>query len=292
MIERFSSRESFHWARNAVYPGAIHGLRGDMPGARQYLEQAVRIFAGFGADVSPEYASLSRVMLAQAVLRNGDPAEAARIAGEAHAPYRDPAAAAAHPLPAIRSRNVLAEALQVQGRHREADALLAESAALGAKVADRQAAPVYEARRLAAQGLAYSGDHAAAERALKALIADNPQRSERFGAPVHHARIALAQVYVDAGRHDAAAEEITAIEGLLAGLAPADAAAAYVETAQVARLRGRLMLRQVRAADALPHLRRAVEILEPRQHPQSPFLAAARAELARALPSSGRPPTR
>ena len=105
--------------------------------------------------------------------------------------------------------------------------------------------------------------------------------------PPYFSRLALVRSYLDQGRLDEAQAEITILRGIIDGVAADEVAFSRPAAAQLASLQGTLSLKGGDATAAAGHFQRAIDILTPRQHPQSPHLASARADLALALAGRG-----
>jgi serine/threonine-protein kinase len=287
VIERHSGKESFVWARNAIYPGVVGGLRGDAARAELYLGHAAQLFAGMGADISPEFASGVRSLHAKAMLDYGSVDRALALAKDAYAPYAKATQPGPFPFPSMRARYGLAEVLQAQGRYKEAQVLLDEAIALAASPGHARTPHGFQARRIAAVNALRMGDARAAQAALEAIIVEDTNPNERFGAWRHFARIDLATVLLESGQVERAAAELGDLDKLMAGLKDDERATSGVPAAQVAALQGHLELRRSNPAAAVGHFSRVLDLLATRQDPRSPFLAKARGDLARAQKMSG-----
>jgi serine/threonine-protein kinase len=287
VIDRFSGRDSFVWARNAIYPGIVRGMAGDVEGATGYLERSAKVFASLKGDIDPEFASFARTLLAQALLEHGRPAQAREHAEAAWAPFRGATGEGGTPAPILRASSTLAQVLQAQGDYGRAGELLARAITLGEAVPGTPPANLFVARRLLALNHAYAGRHDAARSMLASVVAGDTTPGERFGAQRHFARIELAEVLAEGGRLEDAAREAEAVAAMVGRLSPDERVTAGAAMARAARLKGLVSQRRGDAAAAIAGHRQAIAILEPRHDPQSPFLARCRAELALALAVSG-----
>ena len=108
-----------------------------------------------------------------------------------------------------------------------------------------------------------------------------------FASQRNFARLGLASSYLAQGKLAEAEAEIAIMAGILGKIAPDEVAISRPAAAQQESLSGSLKMARGDAAAAANHFRRSIELLLPRQHPQSPYLASARADLALALAKQG-----
>ncbi len=109
----------------------------------------------------------------------------------------------------------------------------------------------------------------------------------RFISNSNFSRLVLARSYLADGKLDDARQEIAALRGHMDSIDPDEIAYTRQAAAQLESLRGELQLKGGEPEAAAGHFRRAIELLLPRQHADSPHLASARADLALALATTG-----
>jgi tetratricopeptide (TPR) repeat protein len=125
------------------------------------------------------------------------------------------------------------------------------------------------------------GKPAAAAAIFERVLKDWPPAKDRLPSEYSHAVLGLAAADLELGRIEAARQTV---EPLLAAVLAMPQPSDYVDLeAQSRRLLGNALLRSGRPADAEAHLRRAVEIRQSLDDPDSPWLAQARINLAACL---------
>ncbi|MBX3717355.1 MAG: protein kinase [Burkholderiales bacterium] len=287
IIERFAGGDSFSWARTAIYAGLLMGRTGESAEAIRVLEQAERNFARFGADIDPEFAGAARAFLSQTLLDHGQLARAREVAETAYAPFAEVKDVATAPASINRGASRLGYVLQAQGDYARSTALFGRARAAAEAVGGAAAPDVLAMRRLIALNEAWQGRRDAAIAELRRVIEADRSPAGRLATQAQLGRLALARVLLDAGRPDEAGIEIDSVAAAMAALPASTQAFQAPFLAQLEGLRGERALQRGEAGEAVARFGAAVERLAPRHHPQSPVLASARADLARALAASG-----
>jgi eukaryotic-like serine/threonine-protein kinase len=287
VVERSAGRDTFRWARSAIYSGYLYGLRGEAARGIPILEQAVKNFDKFGDAIGAEYASAARSFLAQVLADHGRLAEARDIAETSYRPFRDMKQGDQIPQPLVRAALRLASVLQHEGDYARSSQLFRQAVDAGARVAGAGNPDSMAAQRQLALNEVFQGRPEVAVPMLKEIVEQDKSRSQRFGAQRDLAQFALAQAYVEQGDFAQAERELNAASARLAKLEADETAVSRPAAAQVERAWGMLHLKKGDPARAKAHFERALEMQIPRHHADSPILAAARADLALALITQG-----
>jgi tetratricopeptide (TPR) repeat protein len=179
------------------------------------------------------------------------------------------------------SAGVLSAVLTAEGRLVEARALYEKALDVSARYVGvtmhRYARMLDEGADLAIA----EGKPAAAAAIFERVLKDWPPAKDRLPSEYSHAVLGLAAADLELGRIEAARQTV---EPLLAAVLAMPQPSDYVDLeAQSRRLLGNALLRSGRPADAEAHLRRAVEIRQSLDDPDSPWLAQARINLAACL---------
>ncbi len=287
VIEQTSGRDTFRWARTAVVAANLTAAAGDAPRAIELFGQALRVYDRFGSELDPLFVSAANAMFGSALAENGQFADAVRHARASHEPYRQATGNQQFNsvwLAATRYANVL----HATGDYAQAEKLLVQALATARAVGiSRANSDMTSGERLLALTLMARGRHAEAQAMLKEIIEVDGAPAGRFINQRNFSRLALARSYLDQGRLDDAQAEITILRGIIEGVAADEIAFSRPAAAQLASLQGTLSLKRGDANAAAEQYQRAIDILTPRQHPQSPHLANARADLALALAGRG-----
>ncbi len=287
IVEKTSGRETFRWARTAVVTANLTAASGDTPRAMEMYEQVLRIYRKFGAELDPLFMSAANSLSAHNLVEYGLIPEALRRARAGFEPYRE--ASPAHTAGAVWLASTrYANALITIGEYAQAEKLLllALDTARAGKFS-RANSDMTTGERLLALTLMYRGRHAEAQGMLKEIIDVDGAPAGRFINQRNFSRLALARSYLEQGRLDDADAEIRTMTGILGSLAEDDIVFSRPAAAQHAGLQGWLAIARGDASQAEPHFQRAVDLMLPRQHAQSPHLAAARADLAWAVAARG-----
>jgi tetratricopeptide (TPR) repeat protein len=179
------------------------------------------------------------------------------------------------------SAGVLSAVLTAEGRLVEARALYEKALDVSARyigvTSHRYARMLDEGADLAIA----EGKSAAAAAIFERVLKDWPPAKDRLPSEYSQAVLGLAAADLELGRIEAARQTV---EPLLAAVLAMPQPSDYVDLeAQSRRLLGNALLRSGRPADAEAHLRRAVEIRQSLDDPDSPWLAQARINLAACL---------
>ena len=285
IIEQTSGKDTFRWARTAVIAANLTAASGDAPRAIAMFEQVLRVYGKFGNELDPLFTSAVQAMFAQCLLEYGQFGDAQRLAQLAYAPYRGVSNASPGAVWLAASRHALV--LQALGDYTESDNVLADALAAMHAANVSPTSDILGGKRLLALNQMYRGHHAEAQALLNEVIAIDAAPAGRFVNQRNLARLALARSYLEQGKLDTAEKEIATMAGIIANLADDEIAVSRPAAAQLESLSGTLQLKRSDAGAAAGHFQRAIDLLLPRQHPQSPFLASARADLALALASKG-----
>ena len=286
IIEQTSGQETFRWARTAVVTANLLSANGDAPRAIEMFERVLRVYEKFGNELDPLFASAAHALYAQCLTDYGQFAEAARVGALGFAPYRDVVDASAGAIWLAGTRYGLA--LQASGDYAQAEKVLSHAlkVALAAGLSPGKS-DLPNGQRLLALNDIYGGRHAPAQASLLKIISTAEVPVGRFINQRNFARLALARSYLAEGRLDDAEKEIGILSASITSIADDEIGFSRPAAGQLENLRGWLRLKRGDSAAATIHFQRGIDIIVARQHPQSPHLASARADLALALASKG-----
>ncbi|MEQ1518087.1 MAG: tetratricopeptide repeat protein, partial [Usitatibacteraceae bacterium] len=240
-----------------------------------------------GSDIGPEFSSAARSFLTQLVAEYGQFADARKIADAAYAPFLNSTTPTEERSPVIRASLRYGLVLQNEGDYRRSSEALNRAVALGSQQTGILNPDSLSALRLLALNDIHQGKADTAVATLLNVIGSDKSVSERYGAQRHHAQAALAMAYLDLNKFSEAEIELRAATERLSKIAEDEIPTSRPAAAQIESLWGTLKLKRGDAATAATHFQRSIDILTPRQHPDSPFLANARANLALAMATKG-----
>ena len=287
IIERTAGADTFRWARTAVMAANLTAAMGDAPRAIAMFEQVLQVYAKFGTELDPLFVSAAHAMYAECLVDYGRFGDGVRMADAGYAPYRATVDASVGALWLAATR--YAHAMQAVGNYAQAENALSQAlAASRAANVSRSYSAVPGGERLLALNYLYRGNHDKAQAMLKDVIAIDGAPVERFASQRNFAHLGLASSYLAQGKLAEAEAEIAIMAGILGKIAPDEVAISRPAAAQLESLSGSLRMARGDAVAATSHFQRSIELQLPRQHPQSPHLASARADLALALATQGK----
>ena len=281
IIEQTSGHDTFRWARTAVIAANLVAQSGDAPRAVAMFRQTIKVYAGLGEQLDPLYVSAARSLLAQCLVNDGQFHEAQRVGRDGFESYRKEGRGP--PGPAWLASTRHAHLLLATGDYAQAETLLRNALAASTR---RGNSDIPTGMRLLALSRLYRGYAGEAETLLKQAINEDGAATRIVG-PGNLARLALVDAYLAQNKLAMAEQEIATFDRLLKAAGPDEIAFSRPAAAELARLQGALNLKRGNTMAAAAHYQRAIDILTPRQHPQSAHLASARADLALALAGRG-----
>ncbi|MEP7154884.1 MAG: protein kinase [Betaproteobacteria bacterium] len=288
IIEKTGENNSFRWARNAVAMATLVAYDGDSEKSFQLFDKVLEIYAKFGKELEPRFVTTAETYYAACLVEYGRFDDAARMARLAYAPYEAETSklrgGSAHWAAASRYGLVM----QSIGEPDKAEAALNDALKMvRARKVSRAHSEMTMGERLLAINYLNRGEYARAEALLKEIIEVDGTPQERFFAQRNFSRLWLARAYLEQGKLAEAETEIATMAKIIGGIHEDEITLSQPAVADFARLNGVLAMKRGDAAAAVPHFQRAVDLMTPRQHAQSPHLASARADLALALATAG-----
>jgi serine/threonine-protein kinase len=287
IIERTSGSDTFRWAFTAVGLANSLARSGETARAFDMFERVVRAYGNVRGEIDPMFISRARALYASALVDFGRFADSDRISAIGYEPYRGPGKRFPNQLFTPVTRR--AQVLLALGDYRQAERVVRDLLeALPAGQVSRQTTELSYAERLLAQTLMHQGKYAEAQKLLKDNVVPGDSPGNRFNSNSNFSRMMLARSYLEQGRLDDARREVGELRGIMDRIEPDEIAYTRAAAAQLESLAGDLKLKASQHDAAAGHFRRAIELMLPRQHADSPHLAAARADLALALASQGK----
>ncbi len=288
IIEQTNGRDSFRWAYTAVVMANLVSVLGDSPKAFVLFEQILKVYTQMGKELSPGHMSVAEALYGGALVEYGRFSDAVEMTNRAYAPYRDENskfyAGSSHWTVATRYARVM----QAVGNYAEAEKVLNQALkTIRERKVSRAYSDMTHGERLLAINYLYRGEFSKAESLLKEIIDVDGTPKERVISQRNLSHLWLARTYLEQRKLPDAEIEIATMAKILDNVGEDEIAISRRMAAQLADLNGLLAMKRGDAIGAIPHYRRAVDLITPLSDPASPLLASARADLALALARNG-----
>jgi serine/threonine protein kinase len=257
--------------------GRYYSIAGDTRRGSPYLTQGLATLERRRSEIDQESLARAHSYLGEALLDDGQVMAARAPLARALTEYPT------HDIDYSVAALIYARYLVDAGRSEEAERLLEEVIALRTRILGTGNPAVTNVRNRVAVARSARRDFVGARQILLPLAGqEGPETA--FGSPAQLARCNLANIDIEEGRYTRALAVLAPLHRFIEQ--PHEGMNRYYEQALNLRL-GRAYLGLRRARQALPYLRRAVELLDGPVSPDSPALASARGFLALCLAELG-----
>jgi eukaryotic-like serine/threonine-protein kinase len=273
--------DGYHAARALVWSGRIRSATGDFASAVSQLTKGIESLEKIANRIDPQQIAVPKTWAAYAYLEQGR-IEPARMWAEAATKYYPESSAEKSTAPYLNTQIGLGIYQFHAGDYKAAREIYRRLDQLMVKVGLKNNPERWMTANRRALCSLYLGDIEEAINTANEVLQAHENVPKTHGSPATAARATLAIAELGRGQVTAAKTHIKNVESALSSVSPNERNLAYLQDHAQLLIQGTIALEENDVDAAYALFTRALAMLENRQHPDSVFMANARAHLAMA----------